>query len=79
MFGRMEAAKQELYIEDYSISQTSLEQVFLTLTKFQRETTMYRPTAMPVETKVDVDTGPRRPSMFYRPSTHVRASRYNPS
>lgn len=39
MFGLMEIAKRTLHIEDYSISQTSLEQVFLSFTKFQREET----------------------------------------
>lgn len=39
MFGIMEAGKQMLDIEDYSISQTSLEQVFLSFTKYQREET----------------------------------------
>jgi ATP-binding cassette subfamily A (ABC1) protein 3 len=33
MFGLMEGAKQELEIDDYSLGQTSLEQVFLFLTK----------------------------------------------
>lgn len=33
----MEKGKKTLQIEDYSISQTSLEQVFLSFTKFQRE------------------------------------------
>lgn len=37
MFGLMEQAKSNLQIEDYSISQTSLEQVFLSFTKYQRE------------------------------------------
>lgn len=37
MFGLMEAAKKQLHIEDYSISQTSLEQVFLSLTKLQKD------------------------------------------
>lgn len=37
MFGMMEKCKKSLHIEDYSISQTSLEQVFLSFTKFQRE------------------------------------------
>lgn len=37
MFSLMEAGKQTLDIEDYSISQTSLEQVFLSFTKYQRE------------------------------------------
>lgn len=36
MFGLMETAKHTLGIEDYSISQTSLEQVFLSFTKYQR-------------------------------------------
>ncbi|GLH10672.1 Protein white [Gryllus bimaculatus] len=35
MFGIMERAKQELHIEDYSLGQTSLEQVFLSFTKSQ--------------------------------------------
>ncbi|XP_017768274.1 PREDICTED: ATP-binding cassette sub-family A member 3 [Nicrophorus vespilloides] len=35
MFGIMESAKIELNIEDYSIGQTSLEQVFLQFTKMQ--------------------------------------------
>nr|XP_021189988.2 phospholipid-transporting ATPase ABCA3 [Helicoverpa armigera]XP_049699930.1 phospholipid-transporting ATPase ABCA3 [Helicoverpa armigera]XP_049699931.1 phospholipid-transporting ATPase ABCA3 [Helicoverpa armigera]WRX06183.1 ABCA2 [Helicoverpa armigera] len=37
MFGIMERAKQILQIEDYSISQTTLEQIFLQFTKYQRE------------------------------------------
>ncbi|KAJ8730119.1 hypothetical protein PYW07_017157 [Mythimna separata] len=37
MFGIMERAKQELEIEDYSISQTTLEQIFLQFTKYQRQ------------------------------------------
>jgi len=37
MFGLMEKAKAKYHIEDYSISQTSLEQVFLSFTKYQRE------------------------------------------
>jgi len=37
MFGMMERAKCQLNIEDYSLGQTSLEQVFLTFTKKQRE------------------------------------------
>ncbi|XP_058060642.1 phospholipid-transporting ATPase ABCA1-like [Anopheles bellator] len=37
IFGIMERAKQWLNIEDYSIGQTSLEQVFLAFTKYQRE------------------------------------------
>lgn len=39
MFGLMETAKKTLHIEDYSICQTSLEQVFLSFTKFQVEET----------------------------------------
>lgn len=37
MFSLMEEGKQTLDIEDYSISQTSLEQVFLSFTKYQRD------------------------------------------
>ena len=37
LFGCMEKAKQEYNIEDYSISQTTLEQVFLNFTRSQRE------------------------------------------
>lgn len=36
MFGLMEDAKQRLSISDYSLGQTSLEQVFLFFTKYQR-------------------------------------------
>ncbi|KAL1402783.1 hypothetical protein pipiens_019647 [Culex pipiens pipiens] len=36
MFGIMEQAKRELDIEDYVLGQTSLEQVFLSFTKYQR-------------------------------------------
>lgn len=36
MFGLMEEAKTRLNISDYSLGQTSLEQVFLFLTKHQR-------------------------------------------
>lgn len=36
MFGIMEEAKERLNIDDYSLGQTSLEQVFLFLTKQQR-------------------------------------------
>lgn len=35
MFGLMESAKRQLDIEDYSLGQTSLEQVFLSFTKYQ--------------------------------------------
>ncbi|XP_040176029.1 ATP-binding cassette sub-family A member 3-like [Anopheles arabiensis] len=38
MFGLMESSKQELEIEDYALGQTSLEQVFLFFTKYQRVT-----------------------------------------
>lgn len=37
MFDVMETGKSALAIESYSLSQTSLEQVFLTFTKYQRE------------------------------------------
>nr|XP_022911287.1 ATP-binding cassette sub-family A member 3-like [Onthophagus taurus]XP_022911294.1 ATP-binding cassette sub-family A member 3-like [Onthophagus taurus] len=37
MFGIMEQGKQSLNISDYSLGQSSLEQVFLHFTKFQRE------------------------------------------
>ncbi|KAK5642702.1 hypothetical protein RI129_008869 [Pyrocoelia pectoralis] len=37
MFGIMEEAKSFLNIEDYSLGQSSLEQVFLSFTKYQRE------------------------------------------
>ncbi|ETN61053.1 ATP-binding cassette sub-family A member 3 [Anopheles darlingi] len=36
MFGLMERAQEQLQLEDYSLGQTSLEQVFLTLTADQR-------------------------------------------
>jgi ATP-binding cassette, subfamily A (ABC1), member 3 len=38
MFGLMEEAKTRLNISDYSLGQTSLEQVFLYFTKYQRIT-----------------------------------------
>lgn len=38
MFGLMEDNKGKLSIEDYSLGQTSLEQVFLFFTKYQRIT-----------------------------------------
>ncbi|XP_052859969.1 phospholipid-transporting ATPase ABCA3-like [Anopheles cruzii] len=38
MFGLMEEAKKTLDIEDYALGQTSLEQVFLFFTKYQRVT-----------------------------------------
>lgn len=37
MFGLMENAKHLINIEDYSLSQTSLEQVFLSFTKYQKD------------------------------------------
>lgn len=37
IFGAMEKAKVDLDIEDYSIGQTSLEQVFLQFIKEQKE------------------------------------------
>ena len=36
IFGKLEAAKSKLNIEDYSITQSSLEQVFLQFTKKQQ-------------------------------------------
>lgn len=36
IFGIMEDAKAQLNISDYSLSQTSLEQIFLFFTKYQR-------------------------------------------
>ena len=37
LFGIMERAKEQYNVEDYSISQTTLEQVFLNFTREQRE------------------------------------------
>ncbi|CAH0397901.1 unnamed protein product [Chilo suppressalis] len=37
MFGIMERAKRDINVEDYSISQTTLEQIFLQFTKYQQE------------------------------------------
>nr|XP_022903046.1 ATP-binding cassette sub-family A member 3-like [Onthophagus taurus] len=37
MFGKMEKAKESLNISDYTLGQSSLEQVFLSFTKFQRQ------------------------------------------
>ncbi|CAH0723431.1 unnamed protein product, partial [Brenthis ino] len=37
MFGIIEKAKRELDVEDYSILQTTLEQIFLQFTKYQKE------------------------------------------
>lgn len=39
IFGILQEAKELLGIEDYSIAQASLEQIFLSFTKFQRGTT----------------------------------------
>lgn len=36
IFGIMEDAKEQLNISDYSLGQTSLEQIFLYFTKYQR-------------------------------------------
>lgn len=36
IFGKLEAAKVRLSIDDYSIGQSSLEQIFLSFTKYQR-------------------------------------------
>lgn len=37
IFGTLENARKELNIEDYSIAQATLEQIFLLFTKYQRE------------------------------------------
>ncbi|XP_053689710.1 phospholipid-transporting ATPase ABCA3-like [Sabethes cyaneus] len=37
MFGLMQSSRERLEIEDYALGQTSLEQVFLYFTKYQRE------------------------------------------
>uniref|UniRef100_A0A182IZM7 ABC transporter domain-containing protein n=1 Tax=Anopheles atroparvus TaxID=41427 RepID=A0A182IZM7_ANOAO len=39
IFGILERAKEQLQLEDYALGQTSLEQVFLTLTATQRDST----------------------------------------
>ncbi|KFB51722.1 AGAP007504-PA-like protein [Anopheles sinensis] len=39
MFGVLERAREQLQLEDYALGQTSLEQVFLTLTDTQRDST----------------------------------------
>lgn len=36
IFGKLQDAKVSLGIEDYSIAQSSLEQIFLSFTKYQR-------------------------------------------
>lgn len=43
MFDILETGKNVLAIESYSLSQTSLEQVFLSFTKYQREDTRVIP------------------------------------
>ena len=37
VFGILETAKEKYNIEDYSVSQTTLEQVFLNFAKYQKE------------------------------------------
>ena len=37
MFGIMEKHRQRLHIENYSLSQATLEEVFLSFTKYQKE------------------------------------------
>ena len=37
VFAAMEKAKEQYNIDDYSVSQTTLEQVFLNFAKYQRE------------------------------------------
>lgn len=39
IFGLMESNRDRLNIEDYSISQTTLEEIFLEFAKYQREDT----------------------------------------
>lgn len=36
IFGKLQEAKNPYGIEDYSIAQSSLEQIFLSFTKYQR-------------------------------------------
>lgn len=36
IFGVLEKGKEEFNIEDYSISQSSLEQIFFSFTKYQK-------------------------------------------
>lgn len=35
VFGALERAKEKFHVEDYSVSQISLEQVFMSFTRFQ--------------------------------------------
>lgn len=37
MFGTMERCRENYDVEDYTIAQTTLEQIFLQFTKYQRE------------------------------------------
>lgn len=39
IFGLMESNRDELNVEDYSVSQTTLEEIFLEFAKYQREDT----------------------------------------
>ena len=39
LFGTLERAKKQYYIEDYSVSQTTLEQVFINFARSQRPPT----------------------------------------
>ena len=39
LFGTLERAKKQYYIEDYSVSQTTLEQVFINFARSQRSPT----------------------------------------
>lgn len=57
MFGIMEYAKQSLEVEDYTISQTTLEQIFLQFTKYQGQEDLYddkvlSPPIVPATTEV---------------------------
>lgn len=37
LFGTLERSKRELHVETYTLSQTTLEQIFLALTKSQED------------------------------------------
>jgi len=39
IFGLMESNRDQLNVEDYSVSQTTLEEIFLEFAKYQREDT----------------------------------------
>jgi hypothetical protein len=43
VFRRLEAAREELGIEDYGVSEATLEQIFLTFAKQQRKSDEYGP------------------------------------